>query len=546
MEEEISKKILREIIANEVLREKDENDTSYMLTSNNSNWIFDFRNAFLKPQYLDIFAKFFWQEMGSLYPFQVWGLEMGVIPLLSAITLEWLKRWTPVNAFIVRKERKETGLWNKIEWEVSDVPIILIDDLFNSGNSFLKIVASLKSINKKASYFFAFIHFGNPVGIERLIENEIFIKYPFTLSDFWLKKGNEERKFSSINPKTKCLYAARNPNRFLIVPKSNPIIYDKLIICWGEGWAIAWIERDTGYILWNFQTGYHSKHKSILSSPIIVDEKIIFWAYDGNLYALNAGNGELQWKNAVADYIGSSPSYSRKHSLIYIGTEHASENRKWWLLAVDANSGDSIWFQDFSDFVHCSPWYSSIHDIVLCWSNSNRIIACDGATGDILWEMITEGEIKWWFWLSPDEEITYVGAWDGYIYALHTKTGELAWKFKTDNIIYATPLITEEGIFFWSYDKYFYHLGFDGECLQKIKTGGKIACQASTIKENIICFWSNDGLIYFYDTKNMRVITTLIHDERISTRVIYTNPKLYFYDHMNRLFEIQNINPYIC
>jgi outer membrane protein assembly factor BamB len=41
-----------------------------------------------------------------------------------------------------------------------------------------------------------------------------------------------------------------------------------------------------------------------------------------------------------------------------------------------------------------------------------------------------------------------VGAWDGYIYALHTKTGELAWKFKTDNIIYATPLITEEGIFF--------------------------------------------------------------------------------------------------
>ena len=71
MGEEISKKTLREIIANEVLREKDENDASYMLTSNNSNWIFDFRNAFLKPQYLDIFAKFFWQEMGSLYPFQV-------------------------------------------------------------------------------------------------------------------------------------------------------------------------------------------------------------------------------------------------------------------------------------------------------------------------------------------------------------------------------------------------------------------------------------------------------------------------------------------
>jgi len=114
----ISKAILQKIISNQVIRKKNEDDTGVPLTSNNAEWIFDFRKAFLKPKYLYTFAKYFWDEMWNLYPFQVGWLEMWVIPLLAAITLEWLNRWTPVNAFIVRKERKETWLGNKIEWEV--------------------------------------------------------------------------------------------------------------------------------------------------------------------------------------------------------------------------------------------------------------------------------------------------------------------------------------------------------------------------------------------------------------------------------------------
>ena len=67
--------------------------------------------------------------MGQFYPFQIGGLEMGVIPLISAITLEGMRRGTPVNGFIVRKERKETGLGNKIEGAVGDETIIVLDDL---------------------------------------------------------------------------------------------------------------------------------------------------------------------------------------------------------------------------------------------------------------------------------------------------------------------------------------------------------------------------------------------------------------------------------
>lgn len=470
---------------------------------------------------------------------------MWVIPLLSAISLEWLKLWKPVNAFIVRKERKETWLWNKIEGEVWDVPIILIDDLYNSGNSFLKIVRSLEAIHKKASYFFAFVHFGNQAGIERLIENNIFIHYPFTLSDFWLTKWKEEEKHSVITPKIDCIYALKNPNRFLIVPKSNPLLYKKLIICWWEGWAMVWIEKDTGYILWSFQTWYHAKHKSILSSPVIKDGTIFFGAYDWNFYALDGETGALKWKNTFADFIGSSPTVSEKHNLLYIWTEHSSRS-KWGLMAVHASTGEIEWFQPFSDFVHCSPWYSTVHDMVICWGNDMRIIICKWDTGEIIHDIEVDGEVKGWFWFSWDEDRVYFWSWSWKLYCLNIRTWKILWEYKTDGLIYTTPLVNKSGIFFWSYDKYFYHLGTDGLCIKKVKTGWKIASSANFLSDEIIMFWSNDGVIYFYNSTTHKVITTIIHGERITTKLLMENSSLYFSDHLNRLFRINNINCYPC
>lgn len=84
----ITRESIHAIIDTHVISRKDEEAETGFFTANDSGWIFDFRKAFLQPQYLDIFARFFWDEMGHLYPFQVGGLEMGVIPFISAIGLE--------------------------------------------------------------------------------------------------------------------------------------------------------------------------------------------------------------------------------------------------------------------------------------------------------------------------------------------------------------------------------------------------------------------------------------------------------------------------
>ena len=55
-------------------------------------------------------------------PFQVGGMEAAAIPLLSAILMKSLSRGTPVNGFIVRKERKTYGAGSSIEGALTDAP----------------------------------------------------------------------------------------------------------------------------------------------------------------------------------------------------------------------------------------------------------------------------------------------------------------------------------------------------------------------------------------------------------------------------------------
>jgi orotate phosphoribosyltransferase len=67
--------------------------------------------------------------------FQLCGLESGSLPLISAIQQNALKFNININSFTVRKKRKSYGLFNFIEGIPTEAPVIIIDDLINSGSS---------------------------------------------------------------------------------------------------------------------------------------------------------------------------------------------------------------------------------------------------------------------------------------------------------------------------------------------------------------------------------------------------------------------------
>src|SRR5665213_1522892 len=122
-------------------------------------WIFDFRALLLQSKWIDQYAEIFWDLYADRYPFQVCGMESAAISLVAAIVMKGVERKTPVNGLFIRKSRKRKGLMKQVEGTPTDDPIILVDDLINSGGTFEKQIKILEQMEKKVSDIFALIAF---------------------------------------------------------------------------------------------------------------------------------------------------------------------------------------------------------------------------------------------------------------------------------------------------------------------------------------------------------------------------------------------------
>lgn len=68
--------------------------------------------------------------------FQLCGMETGSLPIIAALQSHIkILYGEDINAFTVRKERKAYGLFNYIEGEPNDLPVVYVDDVVNSGSS---------------------------------------------------------------------------------------------------------------------------------------------------------------------------------------------------------------------------------------------------------------------------------------------------------------------------------------------------------------------------------------------------------------------------
>jgi glucose dehydrogenase len=66
-----------------------------------------------------------------------------------------------------------------------------------------------------------------------------------------------------------------------------------------------------------------------------VNGTVYFRQRDGNLYALDAGSGELRWKFAAGDVVHASPAYA--DGVVYFGSWDS------YFYAVDATNGKEKW-----------------------------------------------------------------------------------------------------------------------------------------------------------------------------------------------------------
>lgn len=233
------------------------------------------------------------------------------------------------------------------------------------------------------------------------------------------------------------------------------------------------IELQSGAQKWKFKTDAR-----VVSSPAVENGVVYFGSYDGKFYALDSASGQLKWKFATPgerrfagkhlhgslpegetmpdpfDCYLSSPMISGGN--VYFGSGDGN------VYALDAASGKLNWKFQTGDVVHASPAIADGTLFIGSWDS--YFYALDAATG----------KEKWRFKTGEDHEIynqvgiqssaavadgmVYFGCRDSNLYALDARTGEKKWAYNNKGSwVIVSPAVKDGKVYFATSDSAWFH-----------------------------------------------------------------------------------------
>jgi outer membrane protein assembly factor BamB/orotate phosphoribosyltransferase len=507
-----------------------------------NSWLIDLRRLFMDAKLLDAIAGLFWEKCADAMPFQVGGMEVAAIPLLSAILIKAVARGTPVNGFIVRKERKTHGTGGLIEGALIDVPIVVVDDILNSGNSLEKVRVILEGEKKTIAFAFVLIDYHSAKGKAWRDKHQIPVRSPFNLAEFGLSIENPEPPLKAVFRNT-WNFAAPDPNFFHRVPKSFPATDGKRVY-FGSDCGFFWcLNARDGSVAWKFRVNTKG-HKNLWSAPALHGGKIYFGSYDGNVYCLDAESGLEVWRFIGADWVGSSPALAPELGLLFIGLEFAVEGKRGSIVALKLENGEKVWEHMTKRYTHASPAYWPERQLVACGSNDNEMFLFDARSGAMRWrfEIKAEGDEKGSIRHAPAFDVKrghlVTGCADGRIYIVDVETGKEVWSVRTDNTIYTVPLVVDDTAYIGSTDKYLYVLDLERRVVKKKLYVASKIFSPPRLLEGRIYFGACNGMVYELDPATAEITGTHQLPDAITNALTYNAETGDFYalTYVNQLF----------
>jgi outer membrane protein assembly factor BamB len=504
------------------------------------DWLIDLRPIFLQRDNLLCFASCFWALLEGRESFQIAAMETAGIPLLSALVLTAPARHGNVNAFIIRKERKKTGLGRIIEGVVTDAPVILVDDILNSATSAEKARSVVEAHGATVTDMVAVIDYRSRKGLAWRNEKQIKIHSLFSLADFGLSLRKNEPQPPQ---RYRRIWQTRVPGGFpfYIVPKSAPVLVDDVIYRGCDAAKMQAFDAATGNIIWEYQATGAAARKGIWSTPAVHEGKLYFGAYNGVVYCLDASSGEEIWTRSYGEWVGASPIVVPRHDLLYIGLEYERPWAKGGLCALDVHTGEKAWERLVHNFQHGSPSYWQGGDMILWGSADHEMLALEAKSGKPVWSFATERSVKYASAIDEARGIVAFASFDKNVYVLDLKTGSKLGAWETGEICYTTPLILGNKLFCGSGDRKLHIMDLDRmERIKTIETCARIYASPKAVGDRVI-FGTTGGEIIEIDAETLDVKGTLQLPDAVTNAVAVSadGSRIYVSTYMNDLFAIE-------
>jgi eukaryotic-like serine/threonine-protein kinase len=257
----------------------------------------------------------------------------------------------------------------------------------------------------------------------------------------------------------------------------------------GDGNVYA-LDAATGKLNWKFHTG-----DVVHASPAIADGTLFIGSWDSYFYALNAATGEEKWRfktgedHEIYNQVGIQSSAAVMDGVVYFGCRDSN------FYAVDAHTGQEKWtFNNKGSWVISSP---AVRDgkVYFATSDSGLFYELDAKSGVPVFSLKSNG---WPMFSSPAiaGSMLYIGSHEGSLLAINLKTQQFAWTFRTDGSRQNGPALTKpDGTpkYEAAFTEDFYDAMIAG--VSKMLTVGAIM-SSPVVVDGVIYVGSVDGNLY--------------------------------------------------
>ncbi len=250
--------------------------------------------------------------------------------------------------------------------------------------------------------------------------------------------------------------------------------------------------------LWQFKC-----EDEIRGSPTVDNNIVFVGAYDNNLYAVSAANGQFLWKYATEGGVVGQPAVNE--GTVFFGSQDGN------LYAVMARSGKISWTYQTAAPVRGSPRIAEGH--VFFGGDDGFLHAVNTITGRCSWKAEIGGPVRSLPFITKDA--VYVSSEAGEVCCLDFR-GQVRWRFHAKRAVTSSPAVVQGNVFVASLDGNFYSLDAkSGWSVWRFRMG-KGSVSSPCRVENLVLFGSADEFIYCLDAGSAKEIWRFKTEHQVS------------------------------
>lgn len=251
----------------------------------------------------------------------------------------------------------------------------------------------------------------------------------------------------------------------------------------------------------------------IVSTPIVIRDKVIVFGNDSNIYAYNHSTGNLIWKSDIGAKKGIGGGICADGSKIFAATYDAK------LVALDIEKGSIIWKANLSTQARNAPVAADGKVFVVNINNQTEAFNTD--SGAVLWK--NSGTVNDTSVLGTSSPAitfptrdTLISAYSsGEVIATSTESGDVLWSYAISslncfNSQFATPHIKASPVIF---DNIVYAVSYAGRTVAIDSRSGSVIWQqpfggvsSPAIVGDIMFLLTGDNILYCMDRHDGAVV----------------------------------------